>query len=231
MYIDTHCHITSLNVKDYIDNAKKEGVEKIICASENLENSIENSKLAKENTSLYACVGVHPQNVMDSYDIDKFKELIKERKVVGIGEIGLDYHMGKENREEQIYVFREFLNLAQEYNMPVVIHSRDALVDTINILKDYKVKGIIHCFSGSLETAKEYIRMGFFLGIGGVITFKNSKLGEVVKNIPLEYIVLETDSPFLAPHPYRGTVNESKNIHISIVRDITTRNATRIFDI
>lgn len=164
------------------------------------------------------------------------------KKVVAVGEIGLDYYYGKEDKDLQIKVFREFLKLAEMYDKPVVIHSRDAVMDTINILKEYNVKGIIHCFSGSLEVANIYIKMGFYLGIGGVLTFKNSKLYEVVKNISIDNLVLETDSPFLSPEPYRGKPNESKNIpiigeclskHLGIsleeVMNKTTSNAKNIY--
>ena len=159
---------------------------------------------------VYATIGFHPDQASKYTDTDllKLRELcLKYKKIVGIGEIGLDYHYGKENRDEQIILFKKQLDLASELNLPVVIHSRDATKDTVDILKNYSLNGVIHCFSGSLEIAKEYIKMGFLLGIGGVVTFKNSKLPLVVKEIPLESIVLETDSPYLTPTPYRGSVN------------------------
>ena len=156
----------------------------------------------------------------------------------------MDYHYGKENRDEQIILFKKQLDLASELNLPVVIHSRDATKDTVDILKKYSLNGVIHCFSGSLEIAKEYIKMGFLLGIGGVVTFKNSKLPLVVREIPLESIVLETDSPYLTPTPYRGSVNSSKYIPIiaekiaeikeistSEVASVTTNNALKLFDL
>ena len=246
MFIDTHCHIKKENAKEYIENALKERVEYLFNASEDLKTSRENIEIAESFLKVFACIGVHPENVhsFKNEEINEFEKLIKNKKVKAIGEIGLDYHYGKENRERQIEVFEMFLSLAEENNLPVVIHSRDAIEDTIKILKEYKVKGIMHCFSGSVETAKEYIKIGFCLGIGGVLTFKNSRLHEVIENIPLEYIVLETDSPFLAPEPFRGSENESKNIPIiassvakylgktvSEIEEITTKNAIRIFDI
>src|SRR5699024_7496682 len=176
-------------------------------------------------------------------DLDYLKSLLGEKKIVGIGEIGLDYHYTKENKDKQIWLFEEQLKIAEEFNLPVVIHSRDATMDTINTLKKYKVKGIIHCFSGSLETANIYISMGFLLGIGGVVTFKNSKLKDVVKEVPSESIVLETDSPYLAPVPFRGKINSSKyleyianfiaeikNISVEELAEITSRNASSLFD-
>ena len=245
MYIDTHCHIEKDNKDIYIKNAVDSGVQLMLCASEDYKTSLNAIEISNDS-HVFACVGVHPEDVNDfkNEDIDKFKELLKNENVKAIGEIGLDYYYSKDTRDRQIEVFEMFLDLAEDYNLPVVIHSRNATDDTIRILKNHKVRGVMHCFSGSIETAKEYIKLGFALGIGGVLTFKNSKLYEVVKEIPLSYIVLETDSPFLSPEPYRGKENESKNIpiiaeclanHLNIstseIERITTENACRIFDI
>lgn len=246
MFVDTHCHIGKEKISEYINNANNNNVRVLINASTDLNDSLDNVHLSKEYSNIYTCIGVHPENVDDyAFDsIDKFRKLILEDSIKAIGEIGLDYYYTKDNKDLQIKVFREFLSLAEEFNLPVVIHSREATFDTINILKEYKVKGVIHCFSGSLETAKEYIKMGFSLGVGGVLTFKNSKLYEVIKEVPLEYIVLETDAPFLTPEPYRKYKNESKyipvigeylsnlkGISLDDVMNITTNNARRIFDI
>ena len=177
-------------------------------------------------------------------DLKRLETLIKtNQKIVGIGEIGLDYHYGTD-KEKQKKLFKEQLKIAQRLNLPVVIHSRDATKDTIDILKMYNVSGVIHCFSGSLETANIYISMGYKLGIGGVLTFKNSKLYKVIENINLENIVLETDSPYLTPEPYRGKTNSSKyipiiakklaevkKVSIEEVAKITTNNAYLIFDL
>ncbi len=245
MYIDTHCHIDTDGASDYIENARKANVNILINASEDYNTSLESVSLSERFLNVYSCVGVHPLNVL-SYDndISKFVALISNEKVKAIGEIGLDYYYGTDTKERQKEVFKSFLSLAEKANLPVVIHSRDAVMDTINILKEYKVRGVIHCFSGSLEVAREYIKMGFYLGIGGVLTFKNSKLYEVIKQIGLDRIILETDAPFLTPEPYRGKRNESKYIPIiakrvasilevdeSVVMDVTTSNARRVFDI
>lgn len=246
MFIDTHCHISVDNAEEYVKSAVEAGVSVMITASEDLESSLENISLIDKFSNLFGCVGVHPLNV-DNYDEStfyKFEEMIKHQRIKAIGEIGLDYYYSKENKELQQKVFRQFLKLAEDNNLPVVVHSREATMDTINILKEYNVVGVIHCFSGSLETAREYIKMGFLLGVGGVLTFKNSKLYEVIKEIPLSYIVLETDAPFLTPEPFRKYKNESKyipviaekiteykNSSLEEVRDITTRNASLIFDI
>ena len=246
MYIDTHCHLSSedyddidLVIKENIDN----NVSKIIVSGCDMGSIKEVLILSKKYPSVYLTLGFHPSEV-NNYDLDYLKEVLKEPKVVGLGEIGLDYHYGKEDTEEQKDLFRKQLDIAKELNIPVVIHSRDATKDTINILKEYNLKGVIHCFSGSLETALEYIEMGYLLGIGGVITFKNSKLYKVVEKVPLENIVLETDSPYLTPDPYRGKKNSSKyipiiakkiseikKIDIEKVKEITTSNASKLFDL
>ncbi len=246
MFIDTHCHIKKDEANLYVSNAVDANVQILINASEDLASSLENISISEEFSNVYACVGVHPNNVQgfNEESLKDFELLIKKKQVKAIGEIGLDYYYTKEDRELQIKVFRTFLKMAEENNLPVVIHSREATQDTINILKEYKVTGVIHCFSGSLETAKEYIKMGFSLGVGGVLTFKNSRLFEVIKDIPLEYIVLETDSPFLTPEPYRKYKNESKyipviaeslanfkGVSVKEVMEVTTKNARRIFDI
>ncbi|MEG2457605.1 MAG: TatD family hydrolase [Bacilli bacterium] len=247
--IDTHAHILkseNYNIEEVILKAKMSNVNKIINASVDLNTSIENISLSKQyNGIIFACVGIYPEyaSTINSEDLIKIEELIKKNKVIAIGEIGLDYHYNKADKLEQKELFEYLLSLAQKYNLPVVIHSRDATDDTINILKKYKLKGIIHCFSGSKETAEEYHKLGYLLGIGGVITFKNSKLKEVIKEIDTSYIVLETDSPYMTPVPYRGQKNEPKNIsvvaefiseikNISIeeIALITTNNAHKIFD-
>lgn len=248
MFIDTHCHISYKDYED-IDLLIKEnvaaGVDKIIvsgCESDNMEEVVDLSLKYKE---IYLTLGYHPEyaDIIDEADIQRLERLlISNNKVVGVGEIGLDYHYSKENKDRQIELFKCQLDLAKKLNLPVVIHSRDATLDTINILGEYDISGVIHCFSGSLEVAKTYISMGYKLGIGGVITFKNSKLGDVVSALELGDIVLETDSPYLAPTPYRGTVNSSKyvpiiaskvaevfDVDVDIVADVTTKNALDVF--
>lgn len=248
MYIDTHCH---LSLEDYLDidkvisDDKKALVDKIVASGYSRKSIEEVMGLKEQYDMVYVTIGYHPEkaSVTTLDDLDYLKGLLSENKVVGIGEIGLDYHYTKDDRDKQLWLFEEQLKIAVEYNLPVVIHSRDATEDTINILKKYKVKGIMHCFSGSIETANIYIKMGFLLGIGGVITFKNSKLKDVLKQISLDYVVLETDSPYLAPVPFRGEINSSKNldiiakfiadiknINVLEVAEITSRNASYLFD-
>ena len=248
MYIDTHCHLSREDYDDIdkvIEENKNANIDKIVvsgCSRESIEEVMD---LKDRYDMVYVTIGYHPEyaDTVTESDLDYLKSLLGEKKVVGIGEIGLDYHYTKDIKDKQIWLFEEQLKIAEEFNLPVVIHSRDATMDTINILKKYKVKGIIHCFSGSLETAKIYISMGFLLGIGGVVTFKNSKLKDVVKEVPLESIVLETDSPYLAPVPFRGKINSSKylefianfiadikNISVDELAEITSRNASSLFD-
>ena len=248
MYIDTHCHLSREDYDDIdkvIEGNKNANVDKIVvsgCSRESIEEVMD---LKDRYDMVYVMIGYHPEyaDTVTESDLDYLKSLLGEKKVVGIGEIGLDYHYTKENKDKQIWLFEEQLKIANAFNLPVVIHSRDATMDTINTLKKYKVKGIIHCFSGSLETANIYISMGFLLGIGGVVTFKNSKLKDVVKEVPSESIVLETDSPYLTPVPFRGKINSSKylefianfiadikNISVEELAEITSKNASSLFD-
>ena len=219
MFIDTHCHLEKEYYNDIskvINDSFNNNVKKLIvsgCEKEKIDEVVE---LIGKYDNIYATVGYHPDQasiILDS-DIDKLKELLKNKKIVGVGEIGLDYHYGKDNKDKQIELFRKQLKLASDAKIPVVIHTRDATKDTIDILKEYNVSGVIHCFGGSLEVANIYINMGYKLGIGGVVTFKNSKLKEVLKNISINDIVLETDSPYLAPVPYRGKQNSPEYIPI-----------------
>lgn len=245
MFIDTHCHLSKEDYDDIdkvIMEDKEAEVDKIVVSGCSREAIDEVMTFKDTYDMVYVTIGYHPEYV-DSVtlkDLDYLKSLLGEKKIIGIGEIGLDYHYTK---DKQIWLFEEQLKIAEEFKLPVVIHSRDATQDTINTLKKYNVKGIIHCFSGSLETAKIYISMGFLLGIGGVVTFKNSKLKDVVKEIPIDSIVLETDSPYLTPVPYRGKVNSSKyleyiakfisdikNISVEELAEITSKNASSLFD-
>lgn len=217
MFIDTHCHLSKEDYTD-IDSVLKEnrraGVSPIIISGCTKSSIIESLQYAHDYFDVYVTIGYHPSEVdyVNEELLLLLEKQLKYDKVVGIGEIGLDYHYSKEKKEQQINLFERQLRLAEKYHMPVVIHSRDATFDTIQCLKKYKVTGVIHCFSGSLETAREYIKMGFVLGIGGVLTFKNSNLKQVVSHLPLTSIVLETDSPYLTPVPYRGEQNSSRYI-------------------
>ena len=249
MFIDTHCHL-SLEDYDDIDQVivddQEASIDKIIVSGCTKDSILESLEYSKKYDMVYCTIGYHPSEVnsINKEDLNVLRKQLLEEKVVGVGEIGLDYHYGDEDKEKQKELFREQLQIAVELKLPVVIHSRDATKDTMDILKEYSVKGIIHCFSGSYETAKEYISMGYFLGIGGVVTFSNSHLGEVVQKIGLDSIVLETDSPYLAPTPYRGLKNSSKyipviaekistllNVSVEEVAKKTSSNANCLFDL
>ena len=239
MYIDTHCHL-SLEDYDDIDKVIKDnrdaGIDKIIISGCTKDSIVESLDIASKYNDVFVTIGFHPSeaNITNADDLSFLEESLNNNKVVGIGEIGLDYHYGKDDIDLQKTLFRNQLEFAKKYNLPVVIHSRDAVFDTINILKEYpEVNGDIHCFSGSLETAKIYISMGYKLGIGGVITFKNSNLCYVVKELGLDNILLETDSPYLTPVPYRGKINCSKYIpfiaeKIAEILEISTEEVSRI---
>ncbi len=245
MLIDSHCHVLKEyydDIPNIIENAKNNDIKIIINSAYNYSSSLEIIKLVSKYPNMYGTVGLHPENCMEDFDYDVFNHL--DKKIIAIGEIGLDYHYGKDYKEQQINVFKRQLDIATRLSLPVVIHSRDATMDTINILRNYNLKGVIHSFSGSLETAKEYIAMGYLLGINGVVTFKNCKLKEILPFIPLKSIILETDSPYLTPVPYRGKKNEPShikdialfladvyNIDVEEIAKITTANVKRIFDI
>lgn len=249
MYIDTHCH---LSIEDYNDidlvikENKEAGISKMIISGCTKDSNQESLALAGKYEDVYVTIGYHPSEVDYVTDdlLDELKIQLQHNKVVGLGEIGLDYYYGKDNKKEQLELFEKQLKIAEEMGLVVVIHSRDATEDTINCLKKYKLTGVIHCFSGSVETARIYVEMGYKLGIGGVVTFKNSKLYEVVETVGLENIVLETDSPYLAPVPFRGQKNSSKyipiiaeriaeicDVSVDEVANITTSNACNLFDL
>lgn len=248
MFIDTHCHLSRKDYSDIdsiiIDN-RNANIDKIVISSSTPDDIEETLEFSMKYLDVYASIGYHPESVscLEELNFIFLESHLMDEKVVAIGEIGLDYHYDKDNKLKQQEIFRRQLDLAKKYHLPVIIHSRDATNDTINILKDYQLTGIIHCFSGSYESAIEYIKMGYYLGIGGVVTFKNSRLFEVIEKIPLDHIVLETDSPYLSPDPFRGKQNSSKNIpiiatkianikNVSLeeVEKITTGNASRLFD-
>lgn len=249
MFTDTHCHIYNEyyeDINEILENAKNVGITRVINNGCDSKSNKEVLKLIEKYPNMYGAIGIHPEYVEDytKEDLDFIESNINNSKIVAIGEIGLDYHYTKDNKEKQIELFELQLKLAEKYNIPIIIHSREATEDTINCLKKYNITGVIHSFSGSLETAKIYIKMGFLLGLNGVITFKNSKLKEVIKEIDLENIIFETDSPYLTPEPYRGTKNEParviniveficelKEITKSQASIITNQNIKRIFDI
>lgn len=239
MLIDSHCHVLKSeypNPDSVIMESIESGVDKIIINGCDLKSSIEAVLLAKKYENVYAAVGVGPENIddFDNNAYQRISDLAASNKVVAIGEIGLDYYWTKENKELQINVFKRMLDIAKKNNLPVIVHSRKAFLDTYNILKEYNINGILHCYSGSVEMAQKFINLGFLLGIGGVVTFKNAKeLISVVKEVDVRNISLETDSPYLSPEPYRGKQNEPKNVilvaqKIAQIKGMTTDEVIRI---
>ena len=224
MIFESHAHYDDSKFDDdreeLLSSMQENGIEKIInigCSIESCKSTLE---LTKQYPFVYGAMGIHPSDIGDLNE-DTFlwlKEQVKKEKVVAVGEIGLDYYWDKEEevQKNQRIWFRRQLELAKESNLPVIIHSRDAAADTMEIMKEAHVqgiKGVIHCFSYSKEQAQEYVKMGYYIGVGGVVTFKNGKkLKSVVEAIPLTSIVLETDCPYLAPEPNRGKRNESAYI-------------------
>ena len=209
---------------------KDEGIAPIVNIGASIETTKSTVELAHRYDHVYAAIGVHPSDCGDltENDIEWLKDLSSDEKVVAIGEIGLDYHYDEPDREIQKKWFIRQLELAGDTSLPIVVHSRDAAQDTFEIIKDFRgLRGVIHCFSYSAELAREYVKMGYYIGVGGVVTFKNGrKLHEVVKEIPLESIVVETDAPYLSPEPYRGRRNSSAFIPYIIERIADLKNVS-----
>ena len=248
MYIDTHCHIFSeyyMDIDKLILEIKEAGVNKVIVNGCDMKSNLEVLNLIKKYDIVYGAIGFHPTELDEVSDeeLEFLCDHINDEKIVAIGEIGLDYHYDDTNKNKQINIFRKQLEIASEYNKPIVVHSRDAIQDTYDILSEYNLKGSIHAFSGSLEMALKFINLGYYLGIGGVCTYKNAKnLVKVIESVDLAYILLETDSPYLTPEPYRMKQNSScyipiiakriadiKGISLNDVRDTTTKNACNCF--
>lgn len=252
MFFDSHAHYDDERFDlDRDDLFKKisQSVDYVINCGADLKSSRESINLANKFDFIFAAVGVHPENVKDikQKDLDELEFLVKKnKKVKAIGEIGLDFYQKGFSRDEQIYFFKKQLEIANKLNLPVIIHSREANQDTFEIIKSFaKTNGVIHCYSGDVKMALDYINLGFFIGIGGIITFKNAKkMLDVVKNIPIENILLETDCPYLSPEPNRGKRNDSsnliyvaqkiaeiKNISLNEVAEKTKLNAKKLFNI
>jgi len=251
--VDTHSHIDMEDFDDLdavINNAKASGVEKIIIPSVD-RTSFENViKIANNYDGVYCALGIHPteaHNATDE-DFDKIVELASDKKVVAIGECGLDYYCDKTYIEEQKKVFIKQIKIAKKLNLPINIHDREAHKDTFDLLSgnvNGEIPVIMHCFSGSLEFAKECIQKGFFIALGGVVTFKNAlKAHEIAKEIPLDYLLLETDAPYLTPVPFRGKRNEPayvklvaeeiaklRGISLEEVAEATSVNVRKVFGI
>ncbi len=254
MLIDSHAHLDDSrfdNDRDVlIRDLKNNGIKMVINIGADLGSSIASVSLAEKYDNIYAAVGVHPHSAkeMDNSTIEILKTFAKRDKVVAIGEIGLDFYYDNSPRDIQKKWFKEQLKLAKEVDLPVIIHTRDAAQDTFDILKnaqDGRLKGVLHCYSGSVEMAMEYIKMGFYISLAGPVTFKNSKVSkEVAKAVPLDKLLVETDSPYLTPEPYRGkrnepifvryvagTIAETRGISFEELAKATNRNTRKLFKI
>ncbi len=250
MIFESHVHFDDDAFKQdreaAIKRAREAGVTKIINIGASMQSSRTSIELSKNYDFMYTTIGVHPYDVpeMKEKDLEILIAMAAYDKVVAIGEIGLDYHYDNISKTVQKLWFREQLKIASDLSLPVVIHSRDAANDTYEILKEYKdVTGVIHCYSYSAQMAKKFIDLGYYIGVGGVVTFKNARnLVETVDNINLENILVETDAPYLAPEPKRGKRNESaylpyiikkiadiKGVDEKVVEQVTYDNAVRCF--
>jgi TatD DNase family protein len=254
MLFDTHVHLNAEqyneDLEEVIERAKNEGVSYMVVVGFDRPTIQRAMVLAEEYPFIYACVGWHPVDAIDMTDEDLkwIEELAAHPKVVAIGEMGLDYHWDKSPRDVQQEVLRRQIRLAKKVKLPIVIHNREATADIVEILQQEEaaeVGGIMHCFSGSPEVAKECLKMNFYISLGGPVTFKNAKKPkEVAADVPLDKLLIETDCPYLAPHPYRGKRNEPgyvklvaeqiaeiKGVSFEEVARITTNNAKKLFDI
>ena len=251
-FIDTHAHLYSDPIKDnltgVLKNAMDNGIDTIIMPaidSNTLEAMLEVEAAHPKNCM--AMIGLHPCSVKENVEeeLALVEQQLQKRKFIAIGEIGLDFYWDKTFTSQQQFAFTTQMQWALDYNLPIAIHTRNAMGETIDAVKPFAKKGlrgIFHCFSGSKESAEQIIAMGFHLGLGGVLTYKNVGVAEAIAAIPMEWLVLETDAPYLAPVPYRGKTNEPsymiqvamklaeiKNIPLHEVAEITTRNAQRVF--
>jgi TatD DNase family protein len=254
MLIDTHAHLNALqyneDVEEVIERALSEGVSTIVVVGFDRETITRAMELVEQYDFIYAAIGWHPVDAIDMTDEDLqwIESLSEHPKVVGIGEMGLDYYWDKSPKEIQKEVFRKQIALAKRVNLPIIIHNRDATADIVEILQEEnaeQVGGIMHCFTGSYEVAKQCMDMNFYISFGGPVTFKNAKQPkEVAKQIPLDRLLIETDCPYLTPHPFRGKRNEPAYVkyiaeQIAVLKEVdfeeiaqkTSDNAKKIFGI
>ncbi len=254
MLIDSHAHLDDkrfdIDREKIIKNMENDGIEIILHPAADMTSSVKAVNTAQENKNIYAAVGFHPHNAkeMDQDSLEIIKSLAKKEKVIAIGEIGLDYHYDNSPRDIQKKWFVQQIRLAKKLNLPFIVHDREAHGDILKILKEENydgMRGIIHCYSGSYEMALEFIKLGFLISIAGPVTFKNSKkVKEVVKKLPLKHLLIETDSPYLAPEPKRGRRNEPayvryvasqigeiKGIPFNKVAEATSENFINFFNL
>jgi TatD DNase family protein len=252
MIIDTHCHINNECYEDLnkiLENAKNNNVLKMVCVGFDKETNIKALEIANKYDNVYATVGIHPCDcdIEEEY-FNTIEEYIKNnKKIIAIGETGLDYYWQKDNKEIQKKYFIKQIELAIKYNLPIIVHSRDSIGDIYDILKEYKnkVTGIMHCYSSSLEMAKLFIDLGFYISFAGPITFKNNKTSaNIIKNLDINRLLVETDCPFLTPEPFRGKQNEPSYVKYTFskmaeileinekeLENILEQNFNRLFNI
>ncbi len=250
---DTHCHINSeeydVILEEVIARAHNQSVTNMMVIGTDVKSSLKAIEIANNHNGIYASIGIFPTDLakMGEKDLEVLENIVNNPNVKAIGEVGLDYHYDEINKAQQKEYFKYFLKFANQHHLPIIIHTRDADLDTLTILKENKHLiqdgGIMHCFSGSKEMAKEYIKLGFYISFAGPLTFKNAeRTREVAKNIPLDRILVETDSPYLTPVPYRGKMNEPKNTYYTLemmakihglsideMADITYKNSMKVF--
>ena len=236
MLIDTHAHLnddrySSGKVEEIINKMSEHNLEKIISVGYDILSSKKNIEIASIYENVFASVGIHPGNIGD--DVFKIEEIAKNPKVIAIGEIGLDYHYENINKEKQKEVFIHQIRLAHKLKLPIIIHLRDAYSDMLQILKENKefliYGAVVHCYSGSVEFAKELIKLGLYISFTGVITFKNAKKSlEVIKEMPLDRIMIETDCPYLCPEPFRGSLNEPKFVNLVFEKICEIKNIEKL---
>lgn len=254
MFIDSHAHLDDERFDDdretVIKNLKTDQIDIVINIGADIASSKSTLNLAQTYDNIYSVVGVHPHSVSElvGLGLDEIEKLARDEKTVAIGEIGLDYYYENSPKQLQKEYFIEQIRLAKKLDLPIVIHSREAVKDTLDIIKSEKssnLRGVMHCFSSSVEIAKEYVKLGFYIAIGGVVTFKNARVTkEVAKYVPLESLLIETDCPYLAPEPFRGKRNEPKyikytaeeiakikEVDLEEIAKITSANAKKLFEI
>ena len=249
MLTDTHCHLfydeLENNLPAVLQRAHDLGVGRFICVATNLKDSRKCLQLSIDNENIFASAGIHPHDAEKApvNFVEQIHELMKNKTMVAVGEMGLDYFKSLSKPKIQIKVFREQMQIATELNKPIIFHNRDADNDVISILKDFpNVRGVAHCFSSTLNTAKAFMDLGYFISFSGNLTFKNSHLPSVAKEIPLNRLLVETDSPYLSPDPYRGKINEPGRVRFVAEKlaeihsvpydrivEVTSSNANNIF--
>lgn len=251
MLFDTHAHLNSEKYLDNLDEIVKKsfdsGVTKIVVNGYDIKSSVRAIEIANMYDGVYATVGIHPLDIdcFNEGTIEELREMAKDPKVVAIGEIGIDLYYDKSNKDAQIKMFKKQLELASELDLPITVHSREALDVTYQVLKEYNCKGIMHCYSGSLEYAQKFIELGYYISLAGPVTFKNARVAkEVASGIDLNKLLIETDCPYLTPHPFRGKVNDPsyvsyvaeeiarlRNLEYEDVCKITYNNSIEVYQI